>query len=74
MPTIKLSITMEKEVLDALDEFVSQFERLERSETIETMVFYCLAHDKALEEISAVLEGEEEEEEEEEESEAEAEE
>jgi metal-responsive CopG/Arc/MetJ family transcriptional regulator len=55
---IGVTFTITKELLEGLDEFVSQFERLERSEVIETMVFYCLAHNKALNEIAEVLEGE----------------
>ena len=52
----RLGITLEEEFLEALDTFRNNFVRLDRSEAIETMLFYCLSHEDVLKEIGDALE------------------
>lgn len=66
MPTMRICLTLDEDLIKALDDFRSDFARLTRSELVESMLFYCFGHDDVLEEISEFLESDEYPEEEEE--------
>lgn len=55
MPDKQISMTLDKDILEALDDFIDEFDRLGRSEAVETMIFYCLSNPDVTEEIGDII-------------------
>lgn len=61
---VKISISVDSDILEALKDWQKEYMRLSLSELIEACVFYVLCDEDAMDEVDDALTGEEEGEEE----------